>query len=64
MKRAYLLVFLAVVLFLAVPVSGAVTLTINASPPVAHIGDTVTLSGIVNGTPTIAVFLFVDRPGS
>ena len=62
MKRAYLLVLLAAVLFLAVPVSAAVTLTINASPPIAHIGDTVTLSGIVNGTPTIAVFLFVTGP--
>jgi len=62
MKRAYLLVLLTAVLFLAVPVSGAVTLTINASPSVAHIGDTVLLSGTVNGTPTIAVFLFVTGP--
>lgn len=62
MRRAYLLVFLAAVLALAVPVSGAVTLTVNASPAVAHIGDTIMLSGTVNGSPTIAVFLFVTGP--
>jgi hypothetical protein len=62
MRRAYLLVLLAAVLVLAAPVSGAATLTINAIPPVAHIGDTVMLNGIVNGSPTIAVFLFVTGP--
>ena len=63
MRRASLLVLLAAVLVMAVPVSGAVTLTVNASTPVAHIGDTITLSGTVNGTPTIAVFLFVTGEG-
>jgi hypothetical protein len=62
MKRAYLLVFLVAMLALAMPVSGAVTLTVNASPTVAHIGDTIMLSGTVNGSPTIAVFLFVTGP--
>ncbi|MGA2122042.1 MAG: hypothetical protein ABSG49_08365 [Methanoregula sp.] len=62
MRRAFLLVLLAALLIMAVPVSGAVTITINASPSVAPIGDTITLSGTVNGTPTIAVFLFVTGP--
>ena len=61
MRRAYLLVLLAAVMSLAAPAS-AVTLTINASPPVAYVGDTVTLSGTINGSPTIAVFLFVTGP--
>jgi len=60
MRRAFLLVLLAALLI--IPVSGAVTITINASPTIAPIGDTVTLSGTVNGTPTIAVFLFVTGP--
>jgi hypothetical protein len=62
MRQAFLLVLLAALLIMAVPVSGAVTITINASPSVAPIGDTITLSGTVNGTPTIAVFLFVTGP--
>ena len=59
MRWVCLLVILAALLVLAVPVSGAVALTINASPAVAHIGDTITLNGTVSGTPTIAVFLFL-----
>ena len=62
MRRAPLLVLLAAVLVIAVPVSGAVVLTVNASTSVAHIGDTITLNGTVKGTPTIAVFLFVTGP--
>jgi hypothetical protein len=62
MRRAFLLVILAALLIMAVPVSGAVTITANASPAVAPIGDTIILSGTVNGTPTIAVFLFVTGP--
>lgn len=50
-------------LFIAAPASGAVTLTINASESSPRIGDTVLLSGTVNGTPTIAVFLFLTGPG-
>jgi hypothetical protein len=62
MRREFLLVFLAALLIMAVPVSGTVTITANASPAVAPIGDTITLSGTVNGTTTIAVFLFVTGP--
>ena len=62
MRRAFLLVLLTALLVIAVPVSGEVTLTANASPSVAHIGDVVTINGTVNGTPTIAVFLFVTGP--
>ncbi|MCK9630556.1 MAG: hypothetical protein M0R30_02840 [Methanoregula sp.] len=62
MIRAPLLVLLAAVLVMAVPVSGAVILTVNTSTSVANIGDTITLHGTVNGTPTIAVFLFVTGP--
>ncbi|MDD4137081.1 MAG: hypothetical protein PHT99_04190 [Methanoregula sp.] len=59
MRRASLLVLLVAVLVIAVPVSGAVTLTVNTSTPVAQIGDTITLTGTVNGSPTIVVYLFV-----
>jgi hypothetical protein len=59
MRRVCLPVILVALLVMVIPVSGAVTLTINASPAVAHIGDTITLNGTVGGTPTIAVFLFL-----
>lgn len=62
MRRVFLLAVLAALLMMAAPVSGVTTLTINASPTVAHIGETIALSGTVNGTPTIAVFLFVTGP--
>ena len=62
MRWVCLFVLLAAVPIIAMPVSGAVTLTINASPDVAPIGDLVTLSGTVNGTPTIAVYLFLTGP--
>lgn len=59
MRGVCLLLFLITVLLLAVPASGAVALTINASPQTAHIGDTIILNGTVGGSPTIAVFLFL-----
>ncbi len=58
MRGVCLLLFLTAVLLVAVPVS-AVTLTINASPQAAHIGDTLVLNGTVEGSTTIAVFLFL-----
>jgi hypothetical protein len=63
MQWACLLALVAALAILAAPASGAVTITANATPRIAHIGDTVTISGTVNGTPTIAVFLFVMGPG-
>ena len=45
------------------PAVSAATLTINASPPQAHFGDVVTLSGTVTGVSTIAVYLFIVGPG-
>jgi hypothetical protein len=59
MRWACLITLVAALSFLVLPVAGAVTITANATPRVAHIGDVVTISGTVNGTPTIAVFLFV-----
>ncbi|MDD1694681.1 MAG: hypothetical protein LUQ71_08150 [Methanoregula sp.] len=63
MRRVYLMGILAALLLMAVPVSGAVTLTASASPSVAQIGDIVTLNGTISGSPTIAVFLFVTGEG-
>ena len=63
MSRAFLLVSLAALLVMAAPVSGAVFLTANASPAVAHIGDVITINGTISGSPTIVVFLFVTGPG-
>ena len=63
MRRSYLLVILAAALLCAlVPVTGAVSLTLNASEKEAHIGDAITLSGSVSGIKTIAVYLFVIGP--
>ena len=62
MRWACILLVTAAVLLIASPAAAEVTLTINATPQQAHIGDTVTISGIVNGTPTIAVYLFVTGP--
>ncbi|HNX17446.1 MAG TPA: hypothetical protein PKM50_03850 [Methanoregula sp.] len=49
-------------LFLAILPAGAQTITINASPSIVHVGDTVTLNGSVSGVHTIAVYLFVTGP--
>ncbi len=63
MRLAGLLAVLVALLFLATPASGAVTLTASATPTTARIGDTIILNGTVNGSPTIAVYLFVTGPG-
>ncbi|MEN6443502.1 MAG: hypothetical protein ABFC71_07115 [Methanoregula sp.] len=57
---------LAIVLALficAIPAAGAVSITLNASPTEAHIGDVITLNGSITGIKTIAVYLFVTGPG-
>jgi len=63
MKGLRLLFVLTALLFIALPVSGAATLTINATTQTARIGDTIVLNGTVSGTTTIAVFLFLTGDG-
>jgi hypothetical protein len=46
---------------LVLPVA-AQSVTINATPSVAHLGDLVVLNGTVSGVNTIAVFLFLTGP--
>lgn len=48
--------------FLLVPCAGAVSMTINATPAQAHIGEVITLTGTITGVKTIAVYLFVTGP--
>ena len=62
MHRVWPLLLAAAVFTLAVPVAGAIDMTINAMPQDPSIGDTVTLSGTVTGINTIAVYLFVTGP--
>jgi hypothetical protein len=57
--------FLVAVIFLFIlggSLAGAQTVTINATPAVVHVGDTVSLRGTVSGIHTIAVYLFVIGP--
>ncbi len=49
-------------LILFAPAWAAPSVTINATPDVARLGDTISLSGTVSGVPTIVVFLFVTGP--
>ena len=63
MRRVWFLLLLSAVLTLNTPVAGQPGLTISAIPEDPHIGDTVTLSGMVTGINTIAVYLFVTGPG-
>lgn len=63
MKGMRLLLVLTLLFLIALPVSAAVSLTINATPPVARIGETILLNGTVSGTSTIAVFLFLTGDG-
>ncbi|MDD5142709.1 hypothetical protein [Methanoregula sp.] len=63
MNGMRLLLVIAALLFIALPVSAEVTLTINATPASARIGDTIILNGTVSGTTTIAVFLFLTGDG-
>lgn len=60
---SFLLVIAALLTIAAPAAAAGVSLTINALPQQAHIGNTVTINGTVNGSSTIAVFLFVTGPG-
>ena len=59
MRRVCLLLVIAALLCIVLPVAAEVSLTINATPPSARIGDTIILNGTVSGSTTIAVFLFL-----
>lgn len=63
MRRVCLAILACVLLGICFPVSGAVNLTIAATPAGPHIGDVIALNGTVSGLSTIAVFLFVTGPG-
>lgn len=63
MRRLWPLLLAAALFTGAVPVAGAIGLTIDAAPTDLHIGETVTISGTVTGINTIAVYLFVTGPG-
>jgi hypothetical protein len=54
---------ISLLLILGPQPAGAQTVTINATPASAHIGDVVTLSGTVSGIHTIAVYLLLTGPG-
>jgi hypothetical protein len=58
-----ILLIIAAIMLVAAPVAAEVSLTINASPQQANIGDIITINGTVKGSPTIAVYLFVTGPG-
>jgi hypothetical protein len=62
MRRVCILFVTVAVLLIAAPAMADVSLTINATPQPAHIGDIVTINGTVKGSPTIAVYLFVTGP--
>ncbi len=53
---------MAVLFFLFVVPASAQPVSISASPSVAHLGDTIFLSGNVSGVHTIAVYLFLVGP--
>jgi len=63
MNGMRLLLVIAALLFIALPVAAEVTLTINATPQTARIGETIVMNGTVSGSPTIAVFLFLTGDG-
>ena len=63
MHQVWPLLLVSAVLILAAPASGAVGMTIDATPEDVAVGDTVRLSGTVTGINTIAVYLFVTGPG-
>ncbi|MFA4875899.1 MAG: hypothetical protein WC586_00670 [Methanoregula sp.] len=63
MRRVCLAILAIAMLCICLPVSGAVNLSIAASPSGPHIGDMVTLNGTVTGLNTIAVYLFLTGPG-
>lgn len=60
----WLRLFAVIVLLLcAIPAVGALTVSINATPENAHLGEVITLNGKISGVHTIAVYLFVIGPG-
>ena len=62
--RGFIRLGIVLALFLcALPAASAVSITLNATPTQAHIGDIITLNGSVSGIKTIAVYLFVTGPG-
>jgi hypothetical protein len=62
--RWFIRLALVLALFMcAVPAASAISITLNATPTEAHIGDVITLNGTVSGIHTIAVYLFVTGPG-
>ncbi len=62
MRRVSLVILAAFLACVLIPGCGAVSMSINASPARAHIGDEITLSGSITGVKTIAVYLFVTGP--
>jgi hypothetical protein len=63
MHQVWPLLLVSAVLILGAPASGAVAMTIDATPEDVAVGDMVKLSGTVTGINTIAVYLFVTGPG-
>jgi hypothetical protein len=63
MRWACLLILTAALVSIAIPCTGAVSLTIDALPNNPHIGDTLLINGSITGIRTIAVYLFVTGPG-
>jgi hypothetical protein len=63
MRWVCLLILTAALVSIAIPCTGAVSLTIDASPRDPYIGDNVLITGTVTGIKTIAVYLFVTGPG-
>ncbi len=62
MRRLCFALIAVALVFLTLPPAGAVTMTINATPSHADIGDVITLHGRVTGINTIAVYLFLTGP--
>jgi hypothetical protein len=63
MRWVCLLILAAALVSIAIPCTGAVSLTIDASPKDPRIGDVVLINGSITGIKTIAVYLFVTGPG-
>jgi hypothetical protein len=62
MRWVCLLLITAALVCTAVPGTGAVALSIDASPKDPLIGDIVTINGTITGVKTIAVYLFLTGP--
>jgi len=63
MRWTCLAILAAALICIMVPVAGAVSLTIDAAPKDAHVGDVVVINGTITGVKTIAVYLFLTGPG-